>query len=330
MSESELSAAPTPPTLPDRWERNTPIPLDGRFERKGIGPLLMAAVGLILAFILFQIVISPAVTLLLLSLQGVSPEQLLEGMADVIDEHARTLLTANTIGQVFGLALPAYLLARLHSSRPRPFLRIRSSDVAFIMLGVVGLIAMTPLIQWLGSVNETLPLPEFVRQFEQSQMELIEQVLRADTGFVFNLVVLAITPALCEELLFRGYVQRQLERGAGIVAGILLSGIVFGLYHLRLTQAIPLCVLGIYLAWLTWRTGSLWPAIVVHFLNNAIAIAVGAYIANQTELDMDALETMDIPWYVVALGLLIFAAAMTVLQRLVHRRTDTSEPSARY
>lgn len=316
-------------TLPDRWERHPPILLDGWLERRGVSPLPMAAVGLVAAFILFQIVISPAVTLLLLLSQGVSPAEMVNAMAVIIEEHARSLLTANTIGQILGLALPAYLLARLHSSRPLAILRVRTTDIGLVVIALIGLVALTPVIQWLGSINETIPLPEFIRRFEQSQMELIEQVLRADTGLAFNLVVLAITPAICEELLFRGYVQRQAERGAGIVAGILISGIVFGLYHIRLTQAIPLCVLGVYLAWLTWRTGSLWPAVAVHFTNNAIAVAIGAYVAKRPDFEMEDLESMEIPSYILALGLAIFAVSIVALQRLVRRQLDTSTASAR-
>lgn len=315
----EPPAGPTPPTLPDPWESRLPILLDGRLERSGFAPLLMAAAGLVLAFILFQIVISPAVTLLLLMGQGVPLEELLSGLAAVIEEHARSILVANTIGQILGLAVPALLLARFHSSRPSAFLRLRSTDAAFVILAIIGLIALTPTIQWLGSVNDTIPLPEFIRRFEDSQMELIEQMLRVDTGLAFNLFVLALTPAVCEELLFRGYVQREAERGAGILVGILISGIVFGLYHLRLTQAIPLCVLGVYLAWLTWRTGSLLPAMFVHFTNNAIAIAVGAYVARRADLELEDLEAIELPWYLVVLGLIVFGASVLALQRLAVR-----------
>lgn len=299
----------------DEWERSGPIRLNGWLERQGFSPLVTAFFGLILAFILFQVVISPIATVLLLVASGVSPDQMLGDLPTLIEEHAASLLTANTIGQILGLALLSYLLARLHSDRPWAFIRMRRADAVFIVLGVAGLIAATPAIQWLGTVNEQLPLPDFIRGFEESQMELIERVLEVDTGLLFNLVVLAITPAICEELLFRGYVQRQAERGIGSARGILFSGIIFGLYHLRLTQALPLCVLGVYLAWLVWRTGSLWPAIVVHFTNNAIAIAIGAYISQRPDLDMADLERMDIPWLVLLLGLALFAVTIVGMQR---------------
>lgn len=305
------------PILDDRWEQSPPIPLDGWFERHHVGPVFLAIFGLIAAFVLFQLIISPVAMIIIFAAQGIQPAELLGGFETLIEEHARSLLTANTIGQVFGIAVPAYLLARLHSSRPGAFLRFRPGDGVLIVLAVIGLLALTPAIQWLGTVNEQLPLPDFIRQFEQSQLELIERVLNIDTGLAFNLVVLAVTPAFCEEVLFRGYVQRQLERGTGVVAGILISGIVFGLYHLRLTQAIPLCVLGIYLAWLVWRTGSLWPAIVVHFMNNAMAVAVGAYLSRRGDVDLADLEAMEVPWYLVVLGLAVLAAAVAGMRQRV-------------
>src|SRR5690606_8291101 len=127
-----------------------------------------------------------------------------------------------------------------------------------------------------------------------------------------------------EELMFRGYVQRQAERGLGIAGGILFSGIIFGLYHLRLSQAIPLCILGIYLAWLVWRTGSLWPAIAVHFANNAIAIAIGAYISQRPEPEARALEQWEVPWHYLVLGILVFGAAVAAMQRVAARVLEHS------
>jgi len=308
--------------LADPWDRQGRIPLNGWFERQAFPPALMAFAALMAAFVLFQIVISPIATVLLLMAQGVDPGQLLGELESMIDEHAASLLTANTIGQILGLGVPAYLLARLHTDRAGAFLRIRPAHGAFLVLALVALVALTPAVQWLGVVNERLPLPESLRRIEQSQTELIERMLSVDTGFLFNLLVLALTPAICEELLFRGYVQRQAERGMGVLGGILFSGVIFGAYHLRLSQILPLSVLGIFLAYLVWRTGSLWPAVVVHFANNALAVALGAYISQRPELDLVDIEQMDIPWYVLMLGLSIFAAAIVGMERTATRHLD--------
>lgn len=309
------------PVLHDEWAAE-PVLLDGPAERAGFPPFMMAMAALILAFILFQVVISPLAIVVLLLAQGHQPAELLAELEVMLQTHARTLLTANTIGQVLGLALPAFLLSRLSSSRVRGFIRLRRVDIGYAGLALLGLFALVPLVQWLGSVNEFLPIPETLRQFEQSQMEMIETILRIDTGLLFSLAVLAVTPAFCEEFLFRGYIQRQAERGLGVAAGILFSGIIFGVYHLRLSQVLPLSVLGIYLAYLAWRTGSLWPAIIVHFANNAIAVIVADFVRRREDLSMDTLEGYQIPWYFVVGGAIVFVGVLAVLHQHAAARAD--------
>jgi membrane protease YdiL (CAAX protease family) len=125
--------------------------------------------------------------------------------------------------------------------------------------------------------------------------------------------MLALTPAICEEILFRGYIQRQAERSLGAWGGILFSGIIFGFYHLRLTQAIPLSLLGIYMAWLTWQTRSLWPAILVHFINNTFAAVLGKIAAgNEALAEMDS---FTFPAWVILLSVLVLTGAVLAMIR---------------
>ena len=324
------SPDPHADALPDPWEDGR-IPLGGWLERQQFPPLLTAIFGLVLAFLLFQVVIAPVAIFALLLAEGVPPDGLMDAAANLLEDHVRTALLANTLGQVLGLALPALLLAWLHTSRPAAFLRLRTLDVRLVALAVLGLLALTPAVQWLASLNELLPLPEWLREFEAYRTEMIAGVLRSDLGVLFSLGVLAVTPAICEELLFRGYAQRQAERGLGAAGGIVFSGVVFGLYHLSLTQALPLALLGVYLAFLAWRTGSLWAPIAAHFTNNALAVALGAYAAARPDVDLSDVETIEIPWYIVALGLVLFALTVLALQRLAQgrlaERAATGQPS---
>ena len=308
-----------PAALPDPWAEER-IPLNGWLERQQFPPLLTAVLGLVLAFVLFQVVIAPLVIFALLLAEGVPPDELMDAAANLLEDHVRTALLANTAGQVLGLALPALLLARLHSSRPGAFIRLRAPDVRLLALAVLGLLALVPAVQWMASINELLPLPDWLREFEAYRTEMIEGVLRSDLGVLFSLGVLAVTPAICEELLFRGYAQRQAERGLGVAGGIVFSGVVFGLYHLSLLQALPLSLLGVYMAYLAWRTGNLWAPIAAHFTNNALAVALGAYAAARPDVDLGDLETIEIPWYIVALGLVVLALVVLALHRLAEGR----------
>ncbi len=283
------------------------VPLDGPLERNGYPPVLGLVFGLLFAFLASQVITAVALAVLLIL---AAPTGELGETFGSLASYPEEVFIANGIGQVFGLALLAVAFARLHSSRPLRYVRLRSASPVVLMLSVVGLAAIFPFVNWLAAVNQALPTPqpEWLQEIERSSMEIIESLLVADGGMMFPLLVLAVTPAVCEELLFRGYLQRQLERMGGAVMGVAASGILFGLYHLRLSQALPLCVLGIYLAYITWRTRSLWPAMLVHFAHNAFAVVYARTAPSPDTLDPG--HTVEMPFYLVAAGLALFAGLM--------------------
>lgn len=323
-ADSPTASAPDRPTLPDPWDVRGGIRLNGAIERTSFGAqtmgLLTGFCALGVAFILFQVVVAPIVLFSQIGLDALetlgSPDQLLA-------TYSRELIVSNSAGQIFGLALPALLFAWIHTSRPSGFLRLRGADGTLLALSAAGVVVLQPVVWWLAEVNRLLPVPEGLRALDESQMEMIRQLLGSDMSTGFTVVSLAVVPALCEELLFRGYTQRQFERALGAGGGIVLAGILFGLYHLRPTQLLPLAVLGIYLGYLTWRTGSLLPAIVVHFVNNALAVVIARYAEASPDYDMAALETMSAPWYVTLAAFVFFAGVAYVL----HRRAAALRPN---
>lgn len=314
FDESDTSSKPRP-TLDDVWARRS-LPLDGPMERTTVGsPLVtfvMGILGLGVAFVLFQLVVSPVLLFLQIGLSdgGLASLETLSNPEDLLATYTRELIISNSAGQLLGLALPALLMARLHSSRITGYLRLRGVDTSLLLLAVGGLIGLQPIVQWLAQLNQHLPLPETVRMFEQTQLELIQSVLDSGLGVPFNLVMLAVIPGLCEELLFRGYAQRQFERAGGAFWGVFASGVLFGCYHLRPSQLAPLVVLGFYLAYLVWRTGSLWPAILVHMLHNAIAVLAARAAQGHPEYDLESLEQVAVPWYGVVGGFVIVGSVL--------------------
>jgi len=316
-------ASPPPPaTLADPWTRR-PIPLDGPLERSAIDPATLAfatgILGLAGAFVLFQFFVTPVVLVaqIVVAEGGTGALSRLADPAVLIDTYTRELIISNSLGQAVGLAVPTLLMARLHSRRLLAYLRIRPVDGSLLGLAVLGVLGMQPVVQWLAQVNQALPLPEQLRLLDESQLEMIQKVLESNLGIGFNVVMLALVPGICEEVLFRGYAQRQFERAAGPVQGILLSGVLFGLYHLRFSQILPLVALGLFLAYLTWRTGSLWPAVLVHLLHNGLAVVMAHLARQQPGLDVQRLERLPLPWYAVAGGFVIVGGVLYVLHRRV-------------
>jgi membrane protease YdiL (CAAX protease family) len=92
-------------------------------------------------------------------------------------------------------------------------------------------------------------------------------------GLILAGVLVAIVAPLIEELAFRGVVLAALGSRWGMWPAIALSSALFAAYHASTWLFLPMLVLGAALGWLTWTRRSLWPAIVLHVLYNALAVA---------------------------------------------------------
>ena len=153
----------------------------------------------------------------------------------------------------------------------------------------------TPLVGLISSVV----VGKFMTESENLQM--MTEIFRGhgETGFLVPLaLMIGLTPAICEELLFRGYVQTRLTRTAGPAVGVLLASALFALFHLDPVHIVAVFPLGLYLGFVTWRSGSLLPAMMGHFVNNAISV-IAVVLAPQGETDV-----LDLPIAMVSLSII--------------------------
>ena len=128
-------------------------------------------------------------------------------------------------------------------------------------------------------------------------------------GPIAMIVAVVVLTPLAEEFAFRGRMQTRLERAAGVVPAILIPAVVFSLLH-GITIAAHHLPFAIFVGWVVWRTGSIWTAVYMHALNNALALA-GMYLA--PNWDIVSADTSSWLWVClvatgfVALGLLLVA-----------------------
>jgi len=249
------------------------------------------------------------VSVLLLQLQGVGLQDLVTDQQAIFENYGIALLGANAVGLAFGLGGIALLASWLDSSRPLDYLRFKHCSAKDLILSCLGFFCLLPTVMWLGVLNEQLPLPEVLQRMEDQQMEIVEWLASGGGNFWLNLLFVAITPALFEEVFFRGFVQRRAERALGIAGGILFTGIIFGMFHLRLTQMVPLAVLGCYLAYIAWHTGSLFIPISLHFLNNGLTLAVSEWGPESVS------DPEMIPWFLIAVSGVVFLICI----RFIHQ-----------
>ena len=119
------------------------------------------------------------------------------------------------------------------------------------------------------TVIDALHIPDVSKEMTK----LLEGLLR-ETPLVSTIAAIAVLPALAEEIVFRGVLARGLGRDRPAWMAVVISSAVFGIYHLIPAQVVATFLLGCVLGFLTLRSRSIVPAIVVHFLNNTIAIIV--------------------------------------------------------
>ena len=132
-------------------------------------------------------------------------------------------------------------------------------------------------------------------------------------SLLLNLATFAVLPALLEEMVFRGFVLQGL-RGLGDPAAIVLSALLFGLMHINLLQLPFAFLLGLLMGYLVVKTGNIWVAVVIHFLNNALCVTMdyaGQFISEA-----------EVGWLTTLILTLLAVVGILVMAVLVARRSS--------
>lgn len=102
--------------------------------------------------------------------------------------------------------------------------------------------------------------------------------------FILGLMVIALTPAICEELFFRGYVFSALENKLKLITAIILNAALFGVFHMSLAKFVGTAFLGGMLCYIGHKTRSILPGIIIHFMNNAFSCLLLYYPMKMVQL----------------------------------------------
>jgi uncharacterized protein len=207
------------------------------------------------------------------------------------------LLIALVISQYLFMLLPAvWIVKKWHTTEIKKYLRIRLSSVPEIILSVLITISLLPFCYFITySLLEWLDIPDIIQN-------LGNQLFTANSvsELVSLIFVVAITPAICEELFFRGYVQRTMERNLGMKSFI-ITGILFGLFHFQPLGLITLSILGVLFSFFYYRSKSILPPAAAHFTNNFIAIIL-LYLEAQSDISNSITEgNIPLIWVFISL-----------------------------
>ncbi|MBN2637278.1 MAG: CPBP family intramembrane metalloprotease [Prolixibacteraceae bacterium] len=253
----------------------------------------------------------------------------LSGGVDLSDPEMMRILKFFQIVQSVGLfVIPPFIIAYLFYGNSTKYLYLKK-PIAFnsVLLVAVIMVIVMPFINFIGEINANMKFPEWMsgietwmRNSEDKAAELTEAFLKVDNigGLFFNLLMIAVLPALGEELLFRGVIQRIFSNMTrNHHWGIWISAIIFSAFHLQFYGFIPRLLLGVLFGYLLVWSGSMWLPIAAHFLNNGLA-TIAMYFVDKGVIkpEVENIGSTSGSYYIAIISLLFVGSLLWLIKNM--------------
>lgn len=215
--------------------------------------------------------------------------------------------------------IPAFIIGYLFSTSSMGYLKfnaIKPRNLASLTFFIF--VVSIPIITYLGYLNSTMKLPEslsgielWMKEKEESAKLITEQflVMNSFGALLFNLFMIAIIPAVGEELIFRGIFQKIIAQWTkNIHVGILVSAFIFSAMHFQFYGFLPRFILGALLGYLFYWSGTIWIPILGHFINNSAAIIGYYFYGNKITEPTDTFGWSALPF--LTINIILFGILM--------------------
>jgi hypothetical protein len=255
----------------------------GMLKTKSAGKQIVLVLSISLASFFF---IGMLGTLLLSMITGMS-------LADVGDPAKWNYADSRTIAMIRGMQavqfvslflVPAWITTHFLTTDRKTYLGLRGVHSRYLLAGIGIMIISIPFVNWMGELNRQIDFPpavaEWMKEKEEEASAMIRALLsrRTPLDLVLNLFFIAVLASVGEELLFRGLLQRLfIKLFRSPLAGILISAFLFSAMHMQFYGFLPRFLLGIVLGLIYWYSGSLWVAIIAHFVYDAMLIVLAYF-----------------------------------------------------
>ena len=197
--------------------------------------------------------------------------------------------------------IPGLIYLFLIEKKPLKMKFSRAINIETVLLIIFIFISFYPLIGFLGNWNAEIKLPEYfdsierwMKSAEEHAAKLTKVFLQMDTPFDLglNLLLIAVMPAIGEELIFRGILQSTINEGnKNKHWGVWISAILFSAIHMQFYGFLPRMLLGALFGYLFLWSNNIWVPIFAHFLNNGFAVSIAYW--KGTEILQSAEEPID-------------------------------------
>ncbi len=201
--------------------------------------------------------------------------------------HPYILFTVQLINQVGMFLIPALLYAYLADPKPLAYLGWRQEgtwkQVGWVaVLGISVMVVVGTLGGWLKEID----FGSEATALDENRDAWIRTYLQADNigALLRNVLLIAVVPAICEEVFFRGIVQKfvySFTRRWWLSIGI--SALVFASFHNSISEFVPILLAGIVLGWVYYYTSSIGLCILMHFMVNGVQVIIGYFSKSAVE-----------------------------------------------
>lgn len=209
--------------------------------------------------------------------------------------------------QIGMILAPTLLMATMLTKSLRKSLRLRMPHWTSLPLAVLLGVTLHPMYVMLAEwISYTYPISE---QAAAAMQPFTKQITSAP--WLMIIFLMALVPAICEELAFRGFIFGGLVREKGRLRAVAITALMFGVSHGVLQQSLAATMMGLMLGWIALRTGSVLPGILVHLTNNALSVSMERIASSQWEGASLFLTTSESGpayqpmWIVMSIGIAI-------------------------
>lgn len=220
---------------------------------------------------------------------------------DISNNTLKAMQIATSVG-IF--ILPVFLFAYFKGETAFSYLKLSfKPSFTMLLLAMPIVVVAAPFMAAMLELNQNIVFPSYLSGFEQylkdteAANELVLKkllIMNTPADFMLNLFMVAVIPAVSEELFFRGCLQQVLiDLYRNIHLAVIMSAIIFSFIHFQFYGFLPRMILGIIFSYLLVWTGSIWYSILAHFLHNGLQVTL-LYMFQQKIIDYDIEATQTV------------------------------------
>jgi membrane protease YdiL (CAAX protease family) len=238
------------------------------------------------------------------------------------------------VGTTFPILAAAVFFAFVIVKEPLAYLKYRASFPWTLLLLVFAIMFLSaPINEFLSNVNQKMVLPRFLywmREKEDEAQKFTEVMMQMKTiwSLVMNVLLIGLITAVVEEFMFRGVLQTIFFRWTkNTHLAIWITAMLFSAFHMQFFGFLPRMMLGVLFGYFVAWSGSVWPAVWAHFINNSTAVIV-TYLYQHKQIKTDPEDQHLFNPLVYIFSLLIVVLLFFIYKKIAAEKKQITEPSS--